>query len=1281
MAASLWLVIAPLLTNCLYHGWLVKPASIFTRWKRELILSDIVAGLVLSAIIIISFLSLMSFADFLRVHWQQAPLRQDEAEQVPQQRQRQPHRRGEGNDDDPQVEEENDNDGNLAGVDRGIVEYLEHNAPPEVEEDEAILPPDDDAGSGAPNFGAVAKTGHDTSIADSGRAVTGSDVPGDELLKTTEDGDPMRDELGNQAARLRALAEEREARNRKNERTVDNSVAASDTQPQPNNGGDGDDRPLERRPPDENGEGGQRIGNESEGGDGADDASKNSSADEPPPFVEPGGPVFDDDDDDDSTNSNENVANDEEDLNGDDDGVAPRLDDGAPPFDPMDPILQDDQVDMEINVALDELLGLRGPLSLLVRNLLWLLAFNATYLGIFGFIPKTVGYVVYSGFLNTTACETVIKSIPYVYSENENRTTVLGMLSKLEEESQTKQTTFKLSDFAMVTLGYLSIAALIVILRYGLIFFQKAGQRFGLNSYARLAAHRENEGMRPMRRVDGGNVNDMGAVGQEAVDEDGLGNSLGMALDATVAIVKVGVLLFLKMFLLPLSLGLWLDASTVHLFGHDAASRLAFAGGDLFSFVLLHWVAGITFMLLVTVFLLQLREVTHPDLLARLIRPQEPQPDLLGNLMHETVLTHIKRMALSLAIYAPLLTLYVTLPAQAFVASGLDRHFTFFHLKFYYLVMPQLQIPIELIIFHLSMLALLERYKNTIGGLQHNWLKFICRQMGLSEYILPRSIKSFELVGSKAVFLPTDNGASASLKVDPFFSELATKKGDIDSFVLSNIDKEHDPFIHGEVRGATKASGERVLSNDVDSISIPVNAEEKKLLSTKIGRYRLRLEEWCLPCPPEDLRIEFFREVQGDEIPRPPEGWDDLGQGGAFVQGRWAWANERKSVVEGGVAHRTPFRTSLDRRRPAKLVAKVVALILVSWVAVTVTALIFLSLPLAIGRSFYQLFRIPHKYIHDPLAFCIGAGLFFPTVSMVLKAFEHTDIGVGGKARQWLSHFRLPRRNKLLVMGESVFLWLLAAPFMFGVTYEIGIVKSAQWFAGREPLVEWKTLATSWIMGIVVLNTWAFLLYFEFFTRQFWANVGNGILEPPIDEIGNNNNNVNLGDNNGMVQDQGAVDPYNANEAGNLNPVAWQGKQGRVANFFQIWKPMIADWEWDLVDRTTLLDEFTRPITKQLASALLGSILSFQFVHYVVMTVFTVQTDGIVFPLLGLVEKGVVNRALFRCCTMLHVLVQIASSFRDSIDGWFEVAHEAARDDRYLIGELLIDYDQEEQMR
>lgn len=63
-----------------------------------------------------------------------------------------------------------------------------------------------------------------------------------------------------------------------------------------------------------------------------------------------------------------------------------------------------------------------------------------------------------------------------------------------------------------------------------------------------------------------------------------IGLAVGVALDALMAIVKVGILLFLKMFLLPIVLGIALDASTFSVLGNTLDARIAYAGKDLFSF-------------------------------------------------------------------------------------------------------------------------------------------------------------------------------------------------------------------------------------------------------------------------------------------------------------------------------------------------------------------------------------------------------------------------------------------------------------------------------------------------------------------------------------------------------------------------------------------------------------------------------------------------------------------------------------------------------------------------
>ena len=922
---------------------------------------------------------------------------------------------------------------------------------------------------------------------------------------------------------------------------------------------------------------------------------------------------------------------------------------------------------MEINVALDELLGLRGPPSTLIRNLLWLLAFNATYLGFFAFVPKTVGSTVYAGLINTTTCENLLRTIPFVYSDDQNLTSVNASITYLNRASADLDTTFRLPDVATVTLGYFSIAGMIVLLRYVWTLIQMFRQHFSVEG---TRVHTD-ERAGPLRN---GNLHDgrlamrrdmMNGFDDRDVVEIGANTALGVILDAAVAIVKVAILLFLKMFVLPVVLGLCLDASTVSLFDQTLEERSKFAGTDLFSFFLLHWVAGITFMLLVTVFLLQLREVTHPDLLARLIRPQEPQPDLLGNLMNETVMTHMKRMVLSLAIYAPILLLHVTLPIQLLLRSGIPSYFPFFKLNFWHIAMPQMQIPLELIVFHLSMLALLERYKNTIGILQHSWMKVMCRKMGLTEYILPLAVEKFVLVGTKPVYCHRGDGPQ---EIDPFWYELRKRKDDFDVFIDSNIIKEETSI---ETEGETKHSGERVFSSSVDFIRLPyeskdddnITVPQQPLLPTKIGRYHLRCRK---NEESETLVIEFWKEVAGEEIPRPPEGWDDLGAGGAFVQGRWAWGKEKKSVIEGGVAKRTHFKDLATKKRSPGLMLKVAAFLVLSWFAITLAVFGFISIPLAVGRAMFFLFRFNTSYIHDPFAFVVGGCIVFPGISLVVTSTKLAEGNIGDRLRQWIRAFRLPPKQKLLVFLASIGLWCYVAPLVLGLSYEIAAVHSSKWFAGGEAVITARSVALSWMAGLAMLNAWAFFAYFSVFTKQFWANVGNGMLEPPLDENGNPMPARIRGNNQGDP-DQNAV-----------NGLRWQGKEGHVARFFNIWRAALLDWNWEKVDPVTLLEEFAYPITKQLLSALVGSALSFTLLMNVVPLLVRAEQGSLLLPLLGQVERGVFRQAAFRTCMAIHVIVQLCSANRGRLEGWFEAAHNAARDDRYLIGEVLMNYEEGE---
>jgi len=66
------------------------------------------------------------------------------------------------------------------------------------------------------------------------------------------------------------------------------------------------------------------------------------------------------------------------------------------------------------------------------------------------------------------------------------------------------------------------------------------------------------------------------------------------------------------------------------------------------------------------------------------------------------------------------------------------------------------------------------------------------------------------------------------------------------------------------------------------------------------------------------------------------------------------------------------------------------------------------------------------------------------------------------------------------------------------------------------------------------------------------------------------------------------------------------------------------------------------------------------------------------FPIFGEIERGLFRQVSFRVCMVVHVVIQLCSAFRVQIEGWFEAAHSAARDDRYLIGEVLLNYERDD---
>jgi len=175
------------------------------------------------------------------------------------------------------------------------------------------------------------------------------------------------------------------------------------------------------------------------------------------------------------------------------------------------------------------------------------------------------------------------------------------------------------------------------------------------------------------------------------------------------------------------------------------------------------------------------------------------------------------------------------------------------------------------------------------------------------------------------------------------------------------------------------------------------------------------------------------------------------------------------------------------------------------------------------------------------------------------------------------------------------------------------------------------------------------------FTKEFWINIGNGMLDAPPNEdaaadvqVAANNNELN-----DAHEDENII----------MEQPRWQGKEGRISKLFSIWKSILLRWEWDAVDHVPMIHECALPVAKQLSIPLVVSSLYYA-AWLLVSSIFGSYE-----------EYGQYRRIAFRISCAVTVMAQLCITFDYQIRAWFRAAHNAARDDRYLIGEILLNYD------
>ena len=352
----------------------------------------------------------------------------------------------------------------------------------------------------------------------------------------------------------------------------------------------------------------------------------------------------------------------------------------------------------EIQIALDELLGVRGPLSLLVRNIMWLLAFNGAYIGLLAFIPISIGSTIYT-LLVPHAKQMLHQCQEYLMKFDPQ---IAGTLTDLQKLLHPSDSIIQLRHVIQIILGFGTIALIVLILSEVVYRLQKF-----------LPLH----------------ITTLGYIVE--------------ALSFSRQILKSGFLLFIRIFCVPILLGFAVVYSLNLITEYSKDEVLNLFLENIVGGFSLAWVLGICFMLFVMLYILQIREVFHPRFLAAWIKPQEAQKDLLASLINDPILLHIRRVVVSVGVYIVLLFSCVVVPvftllgySYLLIDGDKELYSSTFKVRVWY-GNPKLQMPLELFVAHICLLTFTERYKDIIGKTQHLWFSFMCRHLGLTRFLLP----------------------------------------------------------------------------------------------------------------------------------------------------------------------------------------------------------------------------------------------------------------------------------------------------------------------------------------------------------------------------------------------------------------------------------------------------------------------------------------------------------------------------------------------------------------
>ena len=224
----------------------------------------------------------------------------------------------------------------------------------------------------------------------------------------------------------------------------------------------------------------------------------------------------------------------------------------------------------------------------------------------------------------------------------------------------------------------------------------------------------------------------------------------------------------------------------------------------------------------------------------------------------------------------------------------------------------------------------------------------------------------------------------------------------------------------------------------------------------------------------------------------------------------------------------------------------------------------------------------------------------------------------------WATTYRSPSPHKAAITILTICLWFFVSPTLLGCIYHLGALATTEWFEDPN-YFSLSQVVMNWLSGNVFLALWSYLSILGVCDTGFW--------------------NVLFGRND-----------HAAEAEGNGNEQRWQGRSGRISSFWKCLWLAFSRWEWDRVDSDVLLANCALPVFKGLLSIAFPPLFIVFFSR--------------LFPSES--SKFLTSGASLRAYLLVTFSYQLWKMWGKELSLFVESGRKYARDERYLVGEILL---------